>query len=274
MFTLADETQRKQRISEDQMILTCPECRTRYLVPDTAIGTAGRTVRCASCKHSWFEAPAGAVMTPPAIEVPPPAVEPAPQPVVEVAAVPPPPPPPEPIIAPVPTAAFVDPVTPEPDGAGYDAYAHAPPFRPRRNPARRWTIAAAVAAILMVAALGAIQYFGTPGLAAWLGLQAAEVDIPLKIDIARKPERYTQPSGNELFTVSGRIINPTDKAQSVPDILAELRDSSGRVVYGWRIIPPVRKLPPQGSAEFDSAEMDVPKSAKELNLSFSGAALN
>ena len=54
------------------MLLVCPSCRTRYNVPGNTVGVDGRQVRCANCKHAWFQeaavpptAPTHSIPTPP-----------------------------------------------------------------------------------------------------------------------------------------------------------------------------------------------------------------
>jgi|MDSW01.1.fsa_nt_gb predicted Zn finger-like uncharacterized protein len=39
------------------MIITCPECETRFMISDQALGDEGRTVRCSKCAHTWFQSP-------------------------------------------------------------------------------------------------------------------------------------------------------------------------------------------------------------------------
>ena len=39
------------------MLIVCPSCSTGYQVGPTALGPAGRSVRCAHCKNTWFASP-------------------------------------------------------------------------------------------------------------------------------------------------------------------------------------------------------------------------
>jgi len=235
------------------MILECTECRTRYLVPDSAIGPEGRTVRCASCKHSWFQGPAEVLDL---TQAAPDASAAAPrQDRVRAAA-------PAPVAAAKAPAADVDP--------DFDAFAHQPPFKPRRNPARRWTVAALAAGTAMLIGVGGMIWSGAPGFATQFGLFTQPADVPLRIE--QFPiDRRDLDSGSELFAVSGRIVNPTNTRQSVPDIRAELRDAQGRIVYSWTITPERRTLGPRGSLDFHSAQLDVPGTSKRLDFSFASA---
>lgn len=276
------------------MILSCPACATRYVVPDSAVGPKGRQVRCAACKTSWFQEPAQTAVrepemamageaSPPRIaEAPAEAAIPAAAPVEATAAEPAAEPPPQPPAEPPPPPVFEEREPPQParpnrdfigpepsaDAAeeGYDAFAHEPPFRPRRNPARMWTIIAVVAALLMLSAAAAVYYFGVPTIGGSAAM--AQPNTPLVIELTRKPERRMMESGNELFALSGRILNPTDEVQRVPQIQALLRDTQGRVVYDWAISAPVSELQPGQSASFNSAEVDVPRTAHSLSVRF------
>jgi predicted Zn finger-like uncharacterized protein len=49
-------------ITADAMLIVCPSCATSYLIDPASVGPAGRAVRCARCKKTWF---AGAPETAP-----------------------------------------------------------------------------------------------------------------------------------------------------------------------------------------------------------------
>lgn len=241
------------------MILSCPSCRTRYVVPDSAIGISGRKVRCAQCRFSWFQEgpdlpprPAPAPPAPsPAARSPAPAPAPAPIPA------------PDPVYAAPPAPEAVAPAI----DWSHDDSLYEEPRRGRRNPARLWTAFAVVAAIFMVGALAALYVIGPQQISAWMGGGETSTGERLRFtrqDVMREP----LPTDKDLLTVTGEITNISSEVQRVPQIRAEVTDGDQRVIFSWSIAPPVRDLQPGQAITFSSASTDVPKGGRSLNLSF------
>ncbi len=134
----------------------------------------------------------------------------------------------------------------------------------------RWPLVL-FALVALVAALAAALWFLAPAeLRQRFGVAGTE-ETPLLLQV-QASDRQTLASGNELFAVSGRVINPTEKSQPVPPLRAELRDSAGRLIYAWTIAPPARTLAAGASASFNSAEVNVPEGADQLTVTLGGPA--
>jgi len=160
---------------------------------------------------------------------------------------------------------MLGPAPPQP-AEDYDAFAHQPPFRPRRNPAKLWTALALAAGLLLVAATAALYIWGVPT----IGQGLTRGGTPLKLSFNAENQRLA--SGNALLTVNGQILNPTGEVQRVPQIMGELRDASGRKLYDWSIAPPVTELQPGQSANFSAAEAGIPTGARQVRLRFGPTA--
>ena len=126
--------------------------------------------------------------------------------------------------------------------------------------------------VILVAVLAAAFYFlAPPELKAKLGLgSGAASQLAL---IVTHRDRQQLESGNQLLTVTGRVINPTAKEQDVPPLQAQLRSRAGKVVYRWTISPPARTLAAGASAPFNSAEVNVPPGGDELTITLGEAGV-
>ena len=153
---------------------------------------------------------------------------------------------------------------PIPTPAAEEEFVGYAPIEDEEQLRRRWPLILTLL-VLIAAAAAAFWFLAPPEWKERAGIAQAGA-TPLQLMITTSDRQALQ-SGNELVAISGRVINPTDREQNVPPILAELRDKqTNHLVHKWTIAPPARVLAPRSSASFNSAEVDVPKGGDELTV--------
>lgn len=207
------------------MIVSCPECGARYRLADDAIPVEGRAMRCAACKHRWYEMGA------------------------------------DPVAA-TPSEAATEPALPEPVATPEQA-AWSPDPEPGDEPAPdRHGVLKTVCALLLSAALFAgAALLWVPDLppldlsrVPWLERLIAPPAVPKSpLGIVFEVERQPVADGRTLFAVRGAVINPTREAQPIPRLEGRLVDLSDTITYRWTVDPGRTSLPPGGRAPFDTS---------------------
>lgn len=215
------------------MILACPKCNARFLVPDTAIGANGRNVRCGKCAHNWFTMPRGEA---PAAAAGAPDIDKLMR---------------EGAVRTVSGAAESPPLKPIPPGSNL-------PVRLRRfGFGRRLRLyAAGLAVVLTAAAVGAGLVDLAPtlvGLPDSHGLAFADMKI-----------QPAAPAGTHAgkavrFVLEGNITNKTQATLAEPDIRIALLNHDGREIRRWWRKGQHAAIAAGGKVPFSIPDLDIPR---------------
>lgn len=239
------------------MILTCPNCATRYQADAAKFAPQGRSVRCAKCGHTWHQAPP----------------ETAPEP--DLAVVEPAAPPPEPQETPTQPSAFTPPSTPPAEQAPASSAESA---ETSQNMQRRVALAAGWAGLVIL--VGAIIFafirYRQDIAAVWPQTASLYSALGLEVNargIAFTDVRYKEQmeDGASVLAVSGKLVNISARELPVPEIRADLMDDDKRVLYHWTFDAGVMTLQPGQVAPFVTRLASPPRSAHHLELRFAKA---
>jgi predicted Zn finger-like uncharacterized protein len=244
------------------MILTCPQCATRYQVDGTKFPTAGRNVRCAKCGNVWHQL--GPV--------------PEPDPEAEIMVEEPPavrrPAPPEPSEDQPRVAAFVAPQEMETAADSEELVER----RPRRSWLGRiaiafgWLILIGLVLVIGWAAVNfrenvAMLVPQTTSLYAAAGLPVA----PRGMDFIGVGYHQQTEDGQGVLVVTGQIVNRSSHELSVPPVRVTLLDADRHELYSWNFVAPVSTLKPGATTKFHTRLSSPPHETHNLEVRFARA---
>lgn len=145
----------------------------------------------------------------------------------------------------------------------YSQFGYNAPFTKRRNPAKMWSIAAAIFAALAIGSIAAVNYYGVPD---WLPFERPTFGMAkpgLELDFPPEQNRTeTLDSGEAIFRVRGTINNAARETLAVPNLLVVFRDERERPIANWVVTPAKRELAPGERLNVTEAIADIPPAAE------------
>jgi predicted Zn finger-like uncharacterized protein len=229
------------------MILTCPQCATRYFLPDFQIGREGRSVKCTTCGKVWRQAP-----------------EPEPEPAAPHWAEP---------VAPPAEADFPD---PEAEFAAA-AQRRAEILRDKKaaieRRARQQSVfnaavsAGLVAAIALSVVLAVI--FRVEVVKLWPGAATAYAAIGMPVNasgllIDKVQAAPAVAAGHRTLNVTGVVTNASAAARPAPAFRVSVLDASGKTLMQRVIQVPAQALKVGEARRFLLQVADPPPGAKDV----------
>lgn len=223
------------------MIVACSNCSKRYLVDPRALGAPGRRVRCANCRHSWFQ-PAPEESQPP-IELPP-----LPE-----------------------TPPIVRTTTTDPQRrVQLPAVAHG-------GARKRWITRGLIALVILLVLFGLVRGRGavmsvlpfTARLYSMVGLGPVVPGAGLELRQIT-PSRAVD-GGVPTLTISGQIANISSTPHAVPQLRVALRDANDHELQSWMVSVTDQPLPPGATVPFHSTIQNPPDGATGVIVSFAPA---
>jgi predicted Zn finger-like uncharacterized protein len=232
------------------MILTCPSCSARYLLAADAIGENGRAVRCGKCGNVWQQPPIrdsldelnATDFTTPAEDVTPdpvPDAEPVKEfPVYKVAAEPP-----ETSTLSAFTKLFARP--------------------------RLMGVAGAIAVFGLLIAI--IIYARAPMISAFPSIRPVFETFGLEEDIAARNlifDNVTAKISDKTLSISGKLINLSDKPVVLPPMTVDILDSASSIVKTYSADIGQKEMDGEASIDLDLSYTDVPGTSHQVRLTF------
>lgn len=230
------------------MILTCPNCSTRYQTDAALLGDAGRRVRCAKCGHAWHQA----------------AATPQPEPEPEL----------PPAGQPVAASPFSDRAIFAPYAGTAGATAgHAGPEQSSRPLAERLPLIAGWTGLALLVMVIGFSFMHFRQEIAMLWPQSASLYKAFGQDVNTRGLKFedvgyrdeTQ-DGQAVLSVTGKLVNITSHELTVPAIRVTLTDNDRRVLYNWSFSANVATLRPGQAVSFVTRLSSPPLGARHLQL--------